>query len=143
LADIILPVNTKLEEDDSAGDIFSGQAVFEPDVDQCTEDAKVKVVKVGNGKVHEATTDSYGDFWLRDVEPGEYPILVEKDGYLPQKMGVWTRARTSTSAISRAGPLTTDLIAFRASRKVSSGPRYESCPIAPPPAEGAASTSGE
>ena len=87
MADIILPVNTKLEEDDSAGDIFSGQAVFEPDVDQCTEDAKVTVVKVGNGKVHEATTDSYGDFWLRDVKPGEYPILVEKDAYLPQKMG--------------------------------------------------------
>ncbi|MBE3031943.1 MAG: carboxypeptidase regulatory-like domain-containing protein, partial [Actinobacteria bacterium] len=31
-------------------------------------------------------TDSYGDFWLRDVEPGEYTILVEKVGYLPQKM---------------------------------------------------------
>jgi len=86
-ADIILPVNTKLEEDDSAGDIFSGQAVFEADVDECTEDAKVTAVKVGNGKVHEATTDSSGDFWLRDVEPGEYPILVEKDGYLPQEMG--------------------------------------------------------
>jgi hypothetical protein len=39
------------------------------------------------GKVYEAVTDSYGDFWLKDVEPGEYTVLVEKDGYLPQKMG--------------------------------------------------------
>ena len=56
-------------------------------MDECTEDAKVTAMKVGNGKVYETVTDSYGDFWLRDVEPGEYTILVEKDGYLPQKMG--------------------------------------------------------
>src|SRR5665648_589100 len=62
-------------------------AVFEPDVDECTEDAKVTAMKVGNGKVYDTATDSYGDFWLRDVEPGEYTILVEKEGYLPQKMG--------------------------------------------------------
>ena len=66
---------------------FIAGAVFEPDVDECTEGAKVTAMKVGNGKVFEAGTDSYGDFWLRDVEPGEYTILVEKDGYLPQKMG--------------------------------------------------------
>ena len=66
---------------------FIAGAVFEPDVDECTEDAKVTAMKVGNGRVYEAVTDSYGDFWLRDVEPGEYTILVEKDGYLPQKMG--------------------------------------------------------
>jgi tetrathionate reductase subunit B len=66
---------------------FIAGAVFEPDVDECTEDAKVTAVKVGNGKFYEATTDSYGDFWLRDVEPGAYTLLVEKAGYLPQKMG--------------------------------------------------------
>jgi tetrathionate reductase subunit B len=66
---------------------FIAGAVFEPDVDECTEAAKVTAMKVGNGKVYETATDSYGDFWLRDVEPGEYTILVEKDGYLPQKMG--------------------------------------------------------
>jgi len=66
---------------------FIAGAVFEPDVDECTEAAKVTAMKAGNGKVYETTTDSYGDFWLRDVEPGEYTLLVEKDGYLPQKMG--------------------------------------------------------
>jgi len=66
---------------------FIAGAVFEPEVDECTEDAKVTAMKVGNGKVYAATTDSYGDFWLRDVEPGEYTVLVEKEGYLPQKMG--------------------------------------------------------
>jgi Fe-S-cluster-containing dehydrogenase component len=66
---------------------FIAGAVFEPDADECTEAARVTAVKAGNGTVYEALTDSYGDFWLRDVEPGEYTILVEKDGYLPQKMG--------------------------------------------------------
>ena len=67
---------------------FIAGAVFEPDVDECTEDAKVTATKVGGlGTVYEAATDSYGDFWLRDVEPGEYTLLVEKDGYVPQKMG--------------------------------------------------------
>jgi len=66
---------------------FIAGAVFEPDVDECTEGAKVTAQKVGNGKAYEAVTDSYGDFWLRDVEPGEYTVLVEKEGYLPQKMG--------------------------------------------------------
>jgi tetrathionate reductase subunit B len=66
---------------------FIAGAVFEPEVDECTEGAKVTAQKVGNGKVYEAVTDSYGDFWLKDVEPGEYTVLVEKEGYLPQKMG--------------------------------------------------------
>ncbi len=66
---------------------FIAGAVFEPDVDECTEGARVTAQKVGNGRVYEAVTDSYGDFWLRDVEPGEYTVLVEKDGFLPQKMG--------------------------------------------------------
>jgi Fe-S-cluster-containing dehydrogenase component len=67
---------------------FIAGAVFEPDLDECTEAAKVTAMKVGGlGTVYEAVTDGYGDFWLRDVEPGEYTILIEKDGYLPQKMG--------------------------------------------------------
>ena len=67
---------------------FIAGAVFEPEVDECTEGARVTAKKIGGlGTVHEAITDSYGDFWLRDVEPGEYTVLVEKQGYLPQKMG--------------------------------------------------------
>jgi hypothetical protein len=34
-----------------------------------------------------AETDSYGDFWLNDLVPGDYTIVVEKAGYMPQKMG--------------------------------------------------------
>ena len=66
---------------------FIAGAVFDSEADECTEGARVTAQKVGNGKAYDAVTDSYGDFWLYDVEPGEYTVLVEKDGYLPQKMG--------------------------------------------------------
>ncbi len=66
---------------------FIAGAVFDSEADECTEGARVTATLVGNGKAYEAVTDSYGDFWLNDVEPGEYTVLVEKDGYLPQKMG--------------------------------------------------------
>jgi len=66
---------------------FIAGAVFDSEADECTEGASVTAHKVGNGRSYEAVTDSYGDFWLCDVEPGEYTVLVEKDGYLPQKLG--------------------------------------------------------
>ena len=33
------------------------------------------------------TTDSYGDFWLKELVPGEYTLVVEKAGFLREKMG--------------------------------------------------------
>ena len=33
------------------------------------------------------TTDNYGDFWLKDLPDGTYTLLIEKDGYLTQKLG--------------------------------------------------------
>ena len=66
---------------------FIAGAVFDSEVDECTEGAKVTARRSATAGCYEAVTDSYGDFWLRDVEPGEYTVLVEKDGYLPQKMG--------------------------------------------------------
>ena len=34
-----------------------------------------------------ATTDSYGDFWLNDLAPGQYTLSIEKPGFLQQKIG--------------------------------------------------------
>ena len=32
-------------------------------------------------------TDNYGDFWLKDLPDGSYTLLIEKPGYLAQKLG--------------------------------------------------------
>ena len=66
---------------------FIAGAVFDSEADECTEGAKVTATNVATGATYGAETDSYGDFWLRDVAAGEYTLVVEKDGYLVQKMG--------------------------------------------------------
>ena len=76
-------LNTRASNRDS----YSASPFRFEEVDECTEGARVTATKTGNGKVYEAVSDSYGDFWVRDVEPGEYTVLIEKDGYLPRKMG--------------------------------------------------------
>jgi len=66
---------------------FIAGAVFDSEADECTEGAKVTATNVATGAKAVAETDSYGDFWLNDLEPGEYTLVVEKAGYLPVKMG--------------------------------------------------------
>ncbi len=66
---------------------FIAGAVYDSEADECTESATVTATHVASGASCSVTTDSYGDFWLRDLEPGEYTLLIEKDGYLAQKMG--------------------------------------------------------
>jgi tetrathionate reductase subunit B len=66
---------------------FIAGAVFDSAADECTEGAKITATNVATGKSASTETDSYGDFWLRDLEPGEYTLVVKKTGYLPEKMG--------------------------------------------------------
>jgi Fe-S-cluster-containing hydrogenase component 2 len=66
---------------------FIAGAVYDSEADECTEGVTVTATNVASGATCQAVTDSYGDFWLRDLEPGEYILQVEKFGYLPQKMG--------------------------------------------------------
>ena len=66
---------------------FIAGAVYDSEADECTEGAKVTATSTTSGASCSAETDSYGDFWLRDLEPGAYTLLIEKAGYLPVKMG--------------------------------------------------------
>lgn len=66
---------------------FIAGAVFDQEADECTEGVVVTATGVDSGKTATATTDSYGDFWLKDLADGKYTLLIEKPGYLPQKLG--------------------------------------------------------
>jgi Fe-S-cluster-containing dehydrogenase component len=66
---------------------FIAGAVFDSEADECTEGAKVTATNVVTGTSITTETDSYGDFWLNDLVPGDYTLIVEKAGFLPQKMG--------------------------------------------------------
>ena len=52
-----------------------------------TEGVVVTATHVDSGETATAKTDSYGDFWLKDLKDGWYTLRIEKDGYLPQKFG--------------------------------------------------------
>ena len=53
---------------------FIAGAVFDPEADECLEGATVTATNVEHRRqVYEAITDSYGDFWLKDLEDGSTP----------------------------------------------------------------------
>jgi Fe-S-cluster-containing dehydrogenase component len=62
-------------------------AVYDPEADRCTEGAVVAATNETTGAVVSATTDIYGDFWLKGLPDGAYTLLIEKEGYLPQRLG--------------------------------------------------------
>jgi Fe-S-cluster-containing dehydrogenase component len=62
-------------------------AVYDSEADECTEGATVTATNRETGEKLSATTDNYGDFWLKDLPDGTYTVLIEKEGYLTQKLG--------------------------------------------------------
>ncbi len=62
-------------------------AVYDSEADECTEGATVTAENVQTGEKVSAVTDHYGDFWLKDLKDGAYTLLIEKAGYLTQKLG--------------------------------------------------------
>ncbi len=62
-------------------------ALYDPEADECTEGATVTAQNTQTGETLTATTDHYGDFWLKDLADGTYTLLIEKEGYLTQKLG--------------------------------------------------------
>ncbi|MCL5734925.1 MAG: carboxypeptidase regulatory-like domain-containing protein [Actinobacteria bacterium] len=62
-------------------------AVYDKEADECTEGATVTATNAATGEKVTTTTDNYGDFWLKNLSDGAYTILIEKPGYLTQKLG--------------------------------------------------------
>ena len=60
---------------------FIAGAVYDPDADQCAEGAIVTVTNLETGVKATTKTDSYGDFWFKELNTGSYSLLVEKKGY--------------------------------------------------------------
>jgi Fe-S-cluster-containing dehydrogenase component len=66
---------------------FIAGAIFDQEADKCTGDASVTATNIETGEKAVTSTDSYGDFWLKNLKDGKYTLLIEKKGYLPQKFG--------------------------------------------------------
>lgn len=66
---------------------FIAGALFDQESDKCAEGATITATNKENGDKFQAKSDSYGDFWLKDLKDGIYTLLIEKSGYLSQKFG--------------------------------------------------------
>ena len=62
-------------------------ALYDPEADLCLEGVRVTATHKETGATLTATTDNYGDFWLKDLREGSYDILLQKPGYLVKKLG--------------------------------------------------------
>ena len=65
---------------------FVAGAVYDPEEDECTEGAIATLTDVKSKKKLSVKTDNYGDFWFEGLEVGEYGLVIEKEGYYPQKV---------------------------------------------------------
>ncbi len=62
-------------------------AVYDPHADECLEGAQVTATHKESAQTHTATTDNYGDFWLKGLTGGIYSLLIEKEGYQSISLG--------------------------------------------------------
>jgi Fe-S-cluster-containing dehydrogenase component len=65
---------------------FITGAAFDPEADECIEGAKVTLTNTTTGEKQETTTDIFGDFWFKGLQPSAYEVRIEKDGYHPIKI---------------------------------------------------------
>jgi len=62
---------------------FIAGEVYDPELDEVIEGAKVTATDLTSGKTYYTETDEFGDFWLQNLEKDHtYKLTVEKDGYI-------------------------------------------------------------
>ena len=70
---------------------FIAGEVYDPDLDECIEGAKVTATNLKTGKTYSTETDEFGDFWLENLEWNcVYKVDVEKEGYIPWSIEIKT-----------------------------------------------------
>lgn len=61
--------------------LFYAGDVYDPELDECLENAKVTLVRESDGAAFEQETDIYGDFWFDGQEAGDHELRIECKGY--------------------------------------------------------------
>ena len=68
---------------------FVAATVVDIDADEVVIGAKATLFAVDDeAEVAAVQTDELGDFFIENVEPGTYRLVVEKEGYLTQSLDV-------------------------------------------------------
>ncbi len=65
---------------------FIAGAVYDPEENECIENATVSITESDTGKEFSTKTDNFGDFWFEKLAVGTYALKIEKSGYYPYKI---------------------------------------------------------
>lgn len=60
---------------------FIAGAVYDPEQDECIEEATVTLTDSETAETFTTKTDSFGDFWLEGLKVGTYSLVIAKSGY--------------------------------------------------------------
>jgi tetrathionate reductase subunit B len=66
---------------------FIAGAVYDSQKNECVGEATVTLTDIKGGEKLTTKTDSYGDFWFKELKDGNYSLLIEKGGYHSHMMG--------------------------------------------------------
>lgn len=67
--------------------LFIGGEVWDPEEDEIIEGARVTLSSSG-GEVLAVASDGFGDFWFKRLEPGDYELRIEAEGYEPVERSI-------------------------------------------------------
>lgn len=65
--------------------LFIGGEVWDERADEVIEGAKITLAST-NGSAIEALSDNFGDFWFKKLDPGQYDLTIDADGYKTVEM---------------------------------------------------------
>ena len=65
---------------------FVGATVFDPEEDEVIIGADVSIINTSNKKEIPVRTDDFGDFWVDELYPDRYTVVIKKSGYPEKKL---------------------------------------------------------
>jgi tetrathionate reductase subunit B len=65
---------------------FIAGEIYCPTEEKCLEGVNLALTNLVTGEKRITKTNNYGDFWLEDLDKGEYSLVIEIEGYYPKEI---------------------------------------------------------
>jgi len=65
---------------------FIGGTVYDPEADEVLIDADINIINNSSGKEISVKTDDFGDFWVDELNPDTYDVVIKKPGYTEKRL---------------------------------------------------------
>lgn len=65
---------------------FIGGTIYDPEADEVIIGADIDIIKSSNGESKSFKTDEFGDFWVDNLLPENYTVVIKNQGYLTKEL---------------------------------------------------------